>query len=77
MKYKSKKYIDSLSHVTLALEGLPNLFRLDESQFKKDFFPYRFNTRENAGYVGYILDASRYDHDKNQEKEGGRSVVRR
>jgi len=61
MKYKSNKYIDSLSHVASALEGLPKLFGLDSSQFKKGFFPYRFNTRENAGYIGPIPDESWYD----------------
>jgi hypothetical protein len=61
MKYKSNKYIDSLSHVASALEGLPKIFGLDETQFKKGFFPYRFNTRENAGYKGPIPDASWYD----------------
>jgi hypothetical protein len=58
MKYKSIKYIDSLSHVASTLEGLPELFGLDESLFKKGFFPYRFNTSENHGYVGPIPDAS-------------------
>jgi hypothetical protein len=61
MKYKSNKYIDSLSHVASALEGLPNTFGLKDTKFKKGFFPYRFNTRENAGYKGLILDASCYD----------------
>ncbi len=50
-----------LSRVDSALEGLPKLFGLDESQFKKGFFPYRFNTRDNAGYVGPIHDKSWYD----------------
>ena len=61
MKYKSNRYIDSLSHVASSLEGLPKFFGLDEIQFKKGFFPYRLNTRENTGYVGPIPDASWYD----------------
>ena len=61
MKYKSNKYIDSLSQVASALEDLPKLFGLDQSRFKKGFFPYNFNTHENAGYVGPIPDASWYD----------------
>jgi hypothetical protein len=61
MKYKSNMYIDSLSQVASALEDLPKLFGLDQSRFKKGFFPYNFNTHENAGYVGPIPDASWYD----------------
>jgi hypothetical protein len=61
MKYKSNRFIDSLSHVASPLEALPKIFGLDQTQFKKGFFPYRFNTRENAGYVGPIPDASWYD----------------
>jgi len=61
MKHKSNQYIDRLSQVASALEGLPKLVGLDESQFKKSFFPYRFSTRENVVYVGPIPDASWYD----------------
>ena len=61
MTYKSNKFIDSLSHVASSLEGLPKVFGLDPNQFKKGFFPYRFNTPENAGYVGAIPDMEWYD----------------
>ena len=61
MKYKSNRFIDSLSHVASSLEGLPKIFGLDQSQFKKGFFPYRFNTPENAGYVGPIPAKEWYD----------------
>jgi hypothetical protein len=61
MKFKSNRYIDNLSRVASALEGFPKLFGLDETQFKKGVFPYRFNTWENSGYVGPIPDASWYD----------------
>ena len=61
MKCKSNRFIDSFSGMASPLEALPKIFGLDQSQFKKGFFPYRFNTRENAGYVGPIPDASWYD----------------
>jgi len=61
MKYKSNRYIDSLSDIASSLEALPSMFGLDETKFKKCFFPYRFNTPEKVGYIGPIPDAFMYD----------------
>eukprot|EP00873_Tetraselmis_striata_P041814 jgi/Tetstr1/462078/TSEL_007148.t1 len=34
--------------------GLPKMFGLDATRYKKGFFPYTFNTEANKGYVGLI-----------------------
>lgn len=40
MKYKNKRFIDSLSHTSLALKYFAKTFGLDQSQYKKGDFPY-------------------------------------
>lgn len=43
---------DTLLHLPASLEQLPKMFNMDETQFKKGFFPYKFNTAANQTYVG-------------------------
>jgi hypothetical protein len=56
MGFTVEKYMfcDSLLHVQAALAEFPKIFGLDESQFAKGFFPYKFNRLENQDYVGTI-----------------------
>jgi len=54
MRYKTLSWVDSLNHVASGLSKLPKIFGMDESEFKKGFFPYKFNTPENQNYVGRI-----------------------
>lgn len=56
MKFDSNCFIDSLNHFTCALEEVPKTFGLNESEFKKGFYPYTFNTRANWDYVGVMPD---------------------
>lgn len=45
---------DSLCHILAPLSAFPKIFGLDESRYKKGFFPYLFNTPEHQTYVGPI-----------------------
>jgi hypothetical protein len=56
MEIKSVKFIDSINHFACKLEDVPRTFGLDENQFKKGFYPYTFNTKENWDYEGNIPD---------------------
>jgi hypothetical protein len=48
------RFCDSLLHIQAALAEFPKIFGLDESQFAKGFFPYKFNRPENQDYVGAV-----------------------
>ena len=61
MKYSKNWFKDTLPHLTTSLAQLPRMMGLDESQFKKGFFPYLFNTPENQDYVGVIPDPVYFD----------------
>lgn len=54
MEYGKATFKDTLLHLPASLEQLPGMFGLDQSQFKKGFFPYRFNIPENQCYIGPI-----------------------
>lgn len=43
---------DTLTHLAFALEQLPKVFGLDETLFKKGYFPYKFNLPQNRQYIG-------------------------
>lgn len=45
---------DSLCHIAAPLAQFPAIFGLDETKYKKGFFPYLFNVDENQEYVGPI-----------------------
>lgn len=60
MKFKSNTFIDSVNHVASPLSKLPKIFGLPD-KFKKGFFPYLFNTKENERYVGSIPDRHYFD----------------
>ena len=60
MAYGKVKFRDTLLHLTASLEQLPKMFGLDESKFKKGFFPHRFNVPENQDYAGRIPDTHYY-----------------
>ena len=53
---------DSLSFLPMALEAIPKAFELEE--LAKGFFPYLFDTPENADYDGEWPDAKFYDPDR-------------
>lgn len=52
MEFGKVSFKDTLLHLPSSLEGLPKMFGLDEKQFKKGFFPYKFNTNQHQAYVG-------------------------
>ena len=52
------KFIDSCNFLPMALAALPKAFGLRE--LCKGYFPHRFNTPENQGYVGPYPDARYY-----------------
>lgn len=54
MQYGKASIRDTLLHWPTSLEKLPAMFGLDEQRYKKGFFPYVFNTPQNASYVGPI-----------------------
>jgi hypothetical protein len=56
MEYGKIVFKDTLLHISASLEQLPKMFGLDESKFKKGFFPHKFNTPQNQDYVGTIPD---------------------
>lgn len=56
-KFKSNCFYDSLNHLPCSLDAMPKLLGLSEYEslnFRKGFFPYKFDTLENQGYVGPI-----------------------
>ena len=61
MEIKSIKFIDSLNHFACRLEQVPKTFGLDENQFKKGFYPYLFNNKDNWNYIGEIPDIKYFD----------------
>ena len=61
MEIKSVKFIDSCNHFACKLEDVPKTFGLDETQFKKGFYPYKFNTKENWNYEGEMPDIKYFD----------------
>lgn len=52
--YKPIIFRDSVCHLAFPLSMLPDIFGLDKSQYKKGFFPYKFNRPENQNYIGPI-----------------------
>ena len=61
MTYGKIRFRDTLLHLPASLEQLPAMFGLDETQFKKGFFPYRFNTPDRQQYVGPFPSADWFD----------------
>jgi len=55
---------DSLFHLSQSLDSFTKTFNLDETQFKKGYFPYRFNTIENQNYIGTIPAVEFFDADR-------------
>jgi hypothetical protein len=60
---------DSLFHLTQSLDSFTSTFNLDPTQFKKGFFPYRFNTIENQNYIGSIPAIEFFDPDRMSVKK--------
>jgi hypothetical protein len=52
MEINSVKFIDSLNHFACKLEAVPKTFGLNEDNYKKGFYPYTFNTKNNWDYEG-------------------------
>ena len=59
-KVKTTKFRDSMCHLAGALDSLPKMLDL-VGNWKKGFFPHRFNTPDNQNYVGRIPDVSYYE----------------
>ncbi len=64
MQWGNVVFYDSLLHITAALEQFPKIFGLDEEQFVKGYFPYKFNIPENQNYVGPIPGVQYFDPDR-------------
>jgi len=64
MKINTIEWLDSLNHIAAPLDGLPKMFGLDTTQFKKGFFPYKFNVKENQKYKGKIPDMKYFEPDR-------------
>lgn len=52
---------DSLCHIAASLAQFPAIFGLDETVYKKGFFPYLFNTPENQNYIGRMPAMSYFE----------------
>lgn len=74
MEYGKAKFMDTLLHFPSALAALPGIFGMDETQFKKGFFPYKFNIAENQQYMGPIPDESFFDPDSMSPKKRGEFI---
>ena len=61
MVYGKATFKDTLLHFPASLAQLPKMLGLDETLFKKGFFPYLFNTPENQAYRGAIPDRKYFD----------------
>lgn len=64
MDYGKVTFKDTLLHLPASLAQLPKMFGLDERQFKKGFFPYKFNTPENQTYGGEVVPAHYFNPDQ-------------
>ncbi|XP_055387199.1 uncharacterized protein LOC129615842 [Condylostylus longicornis] len=62
------KFRNSLNYFPMALSELPKAFYLP-SNFKKGYFPYKFNTIKNANYVGLLPAIEYYGADSMKPKE--------
>lgn len=69
MIYGKISFQDTLLHLPTSLEQMPKMFGLDESQFKKGFFPYKFNTPENQAYDGRVPEMHYFEPDRMKEKK--------
>ena len=69
MQYGKVSFKDTLLHITASLEQLPKMFGLDESKFKKGFFPHKFNLIQNQTYVGNIPDKKYFSPDMMSERK--------
>lgn len=69
MSYGKATFKDTLLHLPSSLAGLPKMFGLDESRFKKGFFPYKFNLPENQNYVGRIPHQDYFNPDQMSSKK--------
>ena len=58
LSVRGVKFIDSCNFLPMALAALPKAFGLTE--LRKEYFPHRFNTPGNQGYVGPYPDARYY-----------------
>lgn len=63
MKVFKWRVQDTLTHLTFALEQLPKIFGLNENEFKKGYFPYKFNIPDNRNYVGPVPDIHYFEPD--------------
>lgn len=69
MTYGKATFMDTLLHLPASLDQLPGMFGLDENQFKKGFFPHRFNVPENQHYVGAFPSAEYFDPQRMSPKK--------
>ena len=58
------RFIDSLNFIQSTLSDMPSMFGLDESQFKKGYFPYIMNTNEYENYKGPMPPVEMFEPEK-------------
>lgn len=68
MTYGKVTFMDTLLHLPASLDELPKMFGLDTTQFKKGYFPYRFNLPENQQYIGPMPPKEYYDPEMKSTK---------
>ena len=56
-----QRWIDSLSFLPMGLAKTPSAMGFED--LEKGYFPHKFNTRENEGYLGPYPDPSYYGYD--------------
>ena len=69
MKLANNEWLDSINHIASPLEGLPKMFGLDAQQFKKGFFPYKFNVADNQNYIGKIPDIKYFEPNRMKDNK--------
>lgn len=69
MTYGRATFMDTVLHLPCRLDELPDRFGLDPQQYKKGFFPYKFNTAANRDYVGPIPPAAVFEPEMMSRKK--------
>ena len=65
---KTTKFRDSMCHLASSLDSLPKMLGFS-GDWKKVFFPLKFNVPDNQKYVGQLPDHSFYEPEEMKENE--------
>lgn len=67
--YGKITFRDSLCHVATSLAKMPDMFGLDEKQYKKGYYPYKFNIPAHQDYVGRFPAIEYYEPNMKMPEE--------